>query len=567
METKSRKMKFTDLKDMLNQTGEVYGDRPAYIFKTEEKGKFRTITHKEFRENINALGTTLIQMGLKDKRIALISENRYEWELSYLAVASGVGVIVPLDKALPDNELESLILRSQVEAIIYSSKYDVIMNTLREKKNTNLKYFISMDLEENTQGIYAEKALVEKGKKLLTDGNKTYIDAKIDSEKMGIMLFTSGTTAMSKAVMLSHKNLVTNVMDIIQRFDLTDEDRFLSFLPLHHVFECTVGFLFSLYVGAETVFCDGIRHIPENLAEYKVSVMASVPAIYERLFKIIKKHLEKQGKVEQILKDEEKYKDSSMEKKKEVFKEIHDLLGGNIKLFISGAASLEPSIEEKFRRLGFNMVQGYGLTETSPVVAIGNKKYHKTGSIGKCVPSDEVKLLDINKDGIGELAVKGPNVMLEYYENKEATEKVLKDGWFQTGDLARIDEEGYIFICGRKKSVIVLKNGKNIFPEEMETLINKEDGVEESFIFGKPISKDPNDIKIFVKIVYNKESFEGKTETEIKEYFNEKIKSINKTMPHYKAIRGIIISDKPLIKTTTNKIKREKNLEQIIKEL
>lgn len=567
METKSRKMKFTDLKDMLNQTGEVYGDRPAYIFKTEEKGKFRTITHKEFRENINALGTTLIQMGLKDKRIALISENRYEWELSYLAVASGVGVIVPLDKALPDNELESLILRSQVEAIIYSSKYDVIMNTLREKKNTNLKYFISMDLEENTQGIYAEKALVEKGKKLLTDGNKTYIDAKIDSEKMGIMLFTSGTTAMSKAVMLSHKNLVTNVMDIIQRFDLTDEDRFLSFLPLHHVFECTVGFLFSLYVGAETVFCDGIRHIPENLAEYKVSVMASVPAIYERLFKIIKKHLEKQGKVEQILKDEEKYKDSSMEKKKEVFKEIHDLLGGNIKLFISGAASLEPSIEEKFRRLGFNMVQGYGLTETSPVVAIGNKKYHKTGSIGKCVPSDEVKLLDINKDGIGELAVKGPNVMLEYYENKEATEKVLKNGWFQTGDLARIDEEGYIFICGRKKSVIVLKNGKNIFPEEMETLINKEDGVEESFIFGKPISKDPNDIKIFVKIVYNKESFEGKTETEIKEYFNEKIKSINKTMPHYKAIRGIIISDKPLIKTTTNKIKREKNLEQIIKEL
>ena len=256
-----------------------------------------------------------------------------------------------------------------------------------------------------------------------------------------------------------------------------------------------------------------------------------------------------------------------MEKKKEVFKEIHDLLGGNIKLFISGAASLETSIEEKFRRLGFNMVQGYGLTETSPVVAMGNKKYHKTGSIGKCVPSDEVKLLDVNKDGIGELAVKGPNVMLEYYENKEATEKVLKNGWFQTGDLARIDEEGYIFICGRKKSVIVLKNGKNIFPEEMETLINKEDGVEESFIFGKPISKDPNDIKIFVKIVYNKESFEGKTETEIKEYFNEKIKSINKTMPHYKAIRGIIISDKPLIKTTTNKIKREKNLEQIIKEL
>ena len=424
-----------------------------------------------------------------------------------------------------------------------------------------------MDLEKDNDGIISQKRLISEGIQLVKSGNTSFTNAKIDNEKMSIMLFTSGTTSISKAVALSHKNICSNLMDISSILDVNSSDVFLSFLPLHHVFECTVGFLFSLYVGAETVFCDGIRHIPENLAEYKVSVMASVPAIYERLFKIIKKHLEKQGKVEQILKDEEKYKDSSMEKKKEVFKEIHDLLGGNIKLFISGAASLDPSIEEKFRRLGFNMVQGYGLTETSPVVAIGNKKYHKTGSIGKCVPSDEVKLLDINKDGIGELAVKGPNVMLEYYENKEATEKVLKDGWFQTGDLARIDEDGYIFICGRKKSVIVLKNGKNIFPEEMETLINKEDGVEESFIFGKPISKDPNDIKIFVKIVYNKESFEGKTETEIKEYFNEKIKSINKTMPHYKAIRGIIISDKPLIKTTTNKIKREKNLEQIIKEL
>ena len=553
--------KYSDLKEMLQESGKKFGDRPAYIFKTEKKDKFMEITHKEFRDEINNLGTKLIDMGLKDKRIAVIGENRYEWEIAYLSIVCGTGTVVPLDKSLPENELESLIERSKAEAIICSQKYVEIL------KKTKLKYIISMDLEKDNDGIISQKRLISEGIQLVKSGNTSFTNAKIDNEKMSIMLFTSGTTSISKAVALSHKNICSNLMDISSILDVNSSDVFLSFLPLHHVFECTVGFLFSLYVGAETVFCDGIRHIPENLAEYKVSVMASVPAIYERLFKIIKKHLEKQGKVEQILKDEEKYKDSSMEKKKEVFKEIHDLLGGNIKLFISGAASLEPSIEEKFRRLGFNMVQGYGLTETSPVVAIGNKKYHKTGSIGKCVPSDEVKLLDINKDGIGELAVKGPNVMLEYYENKEATEKVLKDGWFQTGDLARIDEEGYIFICGRKKSVIVLKNGKNIFPEEMETLINKEDGVEESFIFGKPISKDPNDIKIFVKIVYNKESFEGKTETEIKEYFNEKIKSINKTMPHYKAIRGIIISDKPLIKTTTNKIKREKNLEQIIKEL
>ena len=559
MERLYKYIEITDLKDMLKKSGEKYGEKIAY--KIRQENGYKEITHNEVRKMVDGLGTKLIDMGLKDKRIAVIGENRYEWEIAYLSIVCGTGTVVPLDKSLPENELESLIERSKAEAIICSQKYVEIL------KKTKLKYIISMDLEKDNDGIISQKRLISEGIQLVKSGNTSFTNAKIDNEKMSIMLFTSGTTSISKAVALSHKNICSNVMDISSILDVNSSDVFLSFLPLHHVFECTVGFLFSLYVGAETVFCDGIRHIPENLAEYKVSVMASVPAIYERLFKIIKKHLEKQGKVEQILKDEEKYKDSSMEKKKEVFKEIHDLLGGNIKLFISGAASLDPSIEEKFRRLGFNMVQGYGLTETSPVVAIGNKKYHKTGSIGKCVPSDEVKLLDVNKDGIGELAVKGPNVMLEYYENKEATEKVLKNGWFQTGDLARIDEEGYIFICGRKKSVIVLKNGKNIFPEEMETLINKEDGVEESFIFGKPISKDPNDIKIFVKIVYNKESFEGKTETEIKEYFNEKIKSINKTMPHYKAIRGIIISDKPLIKTTTNKIKREKNLEQIIKEL
>ena len=559
MERLYKYIEITDLKDMLKKSGEKYGEKIAY--KIRQENGYKEITHNEVRKMVDGLGTKLIDMGLKDKRIAVIGENRYEWEIAYLSIVCGTGTVVPLDKSLPENELESLIERSKAEAIICSQKYVEIL------KKTKLKYIISMDLEKDNDGIISQKRLISEGIQLVESGNTSFVNAKIDNEKMSIMLFTSGTTSISKAVALSHKNICSNLMDISSILDVNSSDVFLSFLPLHHVFECTVGFLFSLYVGAETVFCDGIRHIPENLAEYKVSVMASVPAIYERLFKIIKKHLGKQGKVEQILEDEEKYKDSSMEKKKEVFKEIHDLLGGNIKLFISGAASLEPSIEEKFRRLGFNMVQGYGLTETSPVVAIGNKKYHKTGSIGKCVPSDEVKLLDINKDGIGELAVKGPNVMLEYYENKEATEKVLKDEWFQTGDLARIDEEGYIFICGRKKSVIVLKNGKNIFPEEMETLINKEDGVEESFIFGKPISKDPNDIKIFVKIVYNKESFEGETETEIKEYFNEKIKSINKTMPHYKAIRGIIISDKPLIKTTTNKIKREKNLEQIMKEL
>ena len=570
METKSRKMKFTDLKDMLNQTGEVYGDRPAYIFKTEEKGKFRTITHKEFRDEINNLGTKLIDMGLKDKRIALISENRYEWELSYLAVAAGVGVIVPLDKALPDNELESLILRSQVEAIIYSSKYDVIMKTLREKKNTNLKYFISMDLEENTQGIYAEKALVEKGKKLLADGNKTYIDAKIDAEKMGIMLFTSGTTAMSKAVMLSHKNLVTNVMDIIQRFDLTDEDRFLSFLPLHHVFECTVGFLYPISIGGSIAFCEGVKHMAENIKEFEITAMISVPAVFDIIYRKVMKTIEKKGKLANLEKGKKVSQfllKMKIDLRKQLFKEVHESLGPKLKLVVTGGAALDPETEKGFNDLGFDVEQGYGLTETAPVIAAETPKCRRLGSIGKKFPSVEVKIDDPDEEGIGELMAKGPSIMLGYYENEEATKSALEsDGWFHTGDLARIDKDGYIYISGRKKSVIVLNNGKNVFPEEIETLLNKVEGIKETFVFEK--KEDDGDVKVCVEIVYDKElikelyNIEG--EENIKEFLWDKVKEVNKLMPKYKYVREMVITEEPLIKTTTLKIKRHEELKKVL---
>lgn len=562
-------IKITDLKDMLKKSGKEYANQIAYQIKIEE-GSYRNITHKEVREMIDALGTALINMGLKDKRIAVIGENRLEWEIAYLSIVCGTGIVVPLDKSLPENELRNLIERSEIEAIFYSQKYEATLENIKNEGVGKLKHLISMDLVEHRKGIYSEQELIETGKKLIQLGNREFIEAKIDNQKMSIMLFTSGTTSAAKIVALSHHNICSNLMDIASILDVNSKDVFLSFLPLHHVFECTVGFLFSLYKGAKTVFCDGMRHIPENMREYKVTVMASVPAIYERIFKIIRKQLEKEGKLEEILQKEEKYKNCSMEKKKEVFQEIHDILGGNVKLLISGAASLETGIEEKYRLLGLNLVQGYGLTETSPVIAMGSKKYYKVGSIGKTVPSVKAKIVNVNQEGIGELIVQGPNIMLEYFGNKSDTKKALVDGWFYTGDLARIDEEGYIFICGRKKSVIVLKNGKNIFPEEMENLINRIEGVEESFVFGKQMSEDKNDIKIFAKLVYNQEVVENtykvKGKEEIEQAMNEKIKEINKTMPNYKAIKGILLTQEPLIKTTTNKIKRQNNLAQIEKE-
>ena len=562
-------MKITDLKDMLKKSGDKFGNKIAYKLRID-KNKYRTITHKQVREMVDALGTALIDMKLKNKRIAVIGENRYEWEIAYLSIVCGTGIVVPLDKSLPEPELASLIERSEIEAIFYSKKYEESLKKIKLSGTSNLKHLISMDLTEHKDGIYSELELIEQGKKLIKNGNREFIDAKINNEIMNIMLFTSGTTSASKIVALSHKNICSNLMDLASVLDVNSDDIFLSFLPLHHVFECTVGFLFSLYIGAQTVFCDGIRHIVENMNEYKISVMASVPAIYEGIYKIIRKKLDKQGKAELIRENKKLYINASMEERKKIFKDIHDMLGGNVKLMISGAASLDATIENNFRALGLNLVQAYGLTETSPVVAIGNKKYYKVGSIGKTLPSVEAKLDNIDKDGVGELVVKGPNIMLEYYGNKKATKDSIIDNWFYTGDLAKIDEEGYIFIRGRKKSVIVLKIGKNIFPEEMENLVNKIEGVEESFIFGMQMSEDVNDIKIFVKIIYNQETAENvykvKGEENIYKKLCEQVKEINQSMPKYKAIRGVLISQKPLIKTATNKIKREKNLEVIIKE-
>lgn len=281
-------LEISDLKDMLSQTGKLYGNKIAYKIRKEE-GKYKTFTHSQIREMINALGTKLIDMDLKNKRIAVIGENRYEWEIAYLSIVCGTGIVVPLDKSLPENELETLIIKSQVEAILCSSKYVKKLEKFKNNGIGKLKYIISMDLEKNTDGIYSQSQLIENGKELIEKGDNRFINAKINPKEMSIMLFTSGTTSASKIVALSHENICTNLMDIGSVLDVNSDDVLLSILPIHHVFECTVGFLFSLYKGSQTVFCDGIRHIIENLKEYQVTVMACVPGIYERMFKIIRK--------------------------------------------------------------------------------------------------------------------------------------------------------------------------------------------------------------------------------------------------------------------------------------
>ena len=562
--------KFVDLKDMINQSAKKYGDKPAFKYKTDVPGQFDCITYKQFLDDINGLGTKLINMGLSGKRIAIISDNRYEWALAYMAIACGIGVVVPLDKMLPANELETLIIRSGVEAIFYSDHYTDVMNDIRQRKTTDLRYYISMDLQKRKNGVYSQKELVQEGKELIEKGNRNYLEAKINNEIMGFMLFTSGTTAMSKAVMLSHKNIVTNLMDISTVLTLDERDTLLSFLPLHHTFECTVGFLYPISRGASIAYCEGIRHIASNIKDYQITAMISVPALYENIYKRLIKNIEKKGKlqdVEKMIKLTNMLSKVKINVRRVIFKEIIEGLGGKLRLLVNGAAALSPEVEKGFNDLGIKTVQGYGLTETSPVISAGTDFEQEIGSVGKVFPSVKLKIINKDENGIGEIYVKGPTVMLGYYQNEEATKEVLDKGWFNTGDLGYIDKKGFLFLCGRKKNVIVLKNGKNVFPEEIETVINKIDGVKESFVYGKAEENDQIDLKIYAKIVYDKdivkEMYGAETEEQIQEVLWEKIKEINKTMPEYKYVKKITVTEEELIKTTTQKIKRHEEMKKV----
>ena len=553
-------LKFSTIKEMLNNSCSKFADRYAY------KAGTKLIKYTDLKEDVNNLGTSLISLGLKGKRIAIIGQNSYEWEIAYLSITCGAGIVVPLDKMLPENELESLIKRSEVDAIFFDEKYENTIKNICKKEDNNLKILISMGNSDDSE-ILLQSNLIKKGKELINNGNEEFINSKINENELAILLFTSGTTSKSKAVMLCNKNICSNIDSIAKTLNVNETDSFLSVLPLHHVFECTVGFLYPLSVGSKIVIGRGIRYIADDLKQNEISVFICVPAIYENMYKNIRKKFEKEGHLDLLEQLEQKAQNCTMEERRKIFNQIHEAIDKNTKLLISGAAALDPEVEKGFRTWGFNLVQGYGLTESSPVIAVESDKEYRLSSIGRPLPGIEAKIVDANSEGIGELAVKGDNVMLGYLDDEESTNNAIQDGWLYTGDLAKIDDDGYIFICGRKKSVIVLKNGKNIFPEEMEKLVNKIDGVKESFIFGKCTNKSKDDIKLNVEIVFDKAEVENIYKVtsldDIYKTFHEKIKQVNSIMPRYKAIKGIICSEEPLIKTSTNKIKRNENFARI----
>ena len=563
--------KFNNIKEIIENTKKEFGNLDAVKFKTNEPGKFRVIKYKDYVDDVNGLGTALISIGLKDKRIAVIGENSMEWAQAYLSIVCGTGVVVPLDKALPENEIRDLIERSEVEAIFYTDKYDLVREKVMKDELGKVKYFISMSADKTEGKIYSQKELVKLGKDLIKNGARSFLDAEIKNEEMSIMLFTSGTTSKSKAVMLSHKNICTNIYDISSIFDLGTDDVLLSFLPLHHTFESTVGFLYPVSVGSCIAYCEGIRHIADNLKDYQITGMIAVPILFENMYKKVMKAIEKKGKAKKVkigMKISNFLMKFGIDKRREIFKDIHANFGGKLRIFVAGAAAFDPETEKGFTALGINTYQGYGLTEASPVIAAEHPTCVRVGSIGKPLPSLKVKVVNADENGVGEIVATGDSVMMGYYNNEEATKATLEDGWLRTGDLGFIDKDGYIHITGREKNVIVLKNGKNIYPEEIEAKIEKIEGVKEVMVYGKPEEDDDNDLKICAKIVYNKDILDEMDiddEDEIKDYLWKKIKEINKTMPAYKYVREITVTEEDLIKTTTQKVKRFEEIKKMDK--
>lgn len=548
------------IKEMLETSCKEHKDRIAYYTKEFGDKNFKEIKYEQLLKDVNALGTALIDLGLQGKKIAVIGENRYYWACSYLAIVCGVGIVVPLDRVLPKQEIESCLERAKVSVLIYSDKTKESIEDIIKNDNNKLEYYIGMDKENEEGNKLSFNKLLERGKELIEKGDRRFIDAQMDIETVAEILFTSGTTSKSKAVMLSQKNIIFNIYQHNKMIGIRKEDIFLSFLPIHHVYECVCGFLTPIYRGAAVAYCQGLRYIQDDMKEAHISVFLCVPLVFESMYKKIWNGIDKQGKtklVKNMIKLTNVLQKLGIDIKRKIFKDIHNQFGGNVRLFIAGAASVNPETCAGFRSFGIATVQGYGLSECAPIVALNRDTYYKDDAIGLPLEGTEIKIEDINEDGIGEICTKGDHVMLGYYENEEATNEAIKDGWFYTGDLGYMDKDGFIHMTGRKKNVLITKNGKNVYPEEIEEVLNNSEYISESMVYLK--GKD-DDAKLVADLILNKEYIENKlsdkTPEEIKQIVWEEVKKINQNLVIYKHITEINIREKEFEKTTTLKIKR-----------
>ena len=561
-----------DIKELIYASVKKYDQKVAFVIKhkvDKTNVEYENVTYKRMLEDINKLGTAMYERGYKDKRIAVVGKNRYEWYLAHLSTLLGANVSVPLDKDLQIDELERSLIISKAEAVFFDPKQKEKIVEIKNRGTTNLKDFICMEEDENFENI---KALIKSGAKLIKKGKKDYFDAKIDENKMAILLFTSGTSDNPKAVMLSQRNISSTVYAMQRVEDIRETDTNIAFLPFHHIFGST-GMLMMLASGVKNVFPDGLKYIKQNLKEYEVSLFIGVPALVEAMYRTMMREVDKQGKTKTLkiaIKISNTLRKIGIDLRKPLFKSVIDALGGKLRHVVIGGAPADVEVMQAFEDMGIKTVLGYGLTETSPVICSESMVAKCKGSVGYPMCIDEIEIEDPDENGIGQVKVKGPNVMLGYYEMEEKTKEVLKDGWFYTGDLGYFDKHDFLHLTGRSKDMIVLKNGKKIFPDELEVLLNRNELVKECMVFGLPDENDKGDYKLSVKIVYDKdrakELYPNKDEEGIREVLWNDVKVLNQTFPKYKHIVNMILTDKELIKTTTNKVKRHEEMKLILGE-
>lgn len=559
--------KINNLREMVDSCAEIFDSKPAFQVKDKPGGEYRPISFTEFRMDINSLGTALLRHGMKGKKIAIIGENSYEWVVSYLAVTNGVGVAVPMDRELHSKDIAGLMDRANVSAVIHSRKAaKLVAESMEELRamdsKTNIELLIDMKAGDDGKDGLSFAKLLREGKDAANEGDATYLNAEIDDEAMCALLFTSGTTGQPKGIMLSHKNIASNVYNMSKFVDVHGGTG-LSVLPMHHTYELTCHVFTGLYQGIDIVICEGLKHITKNMQEAKVTVMLGVPLMFETLHRRVMRTAEQAGRLPKMLKYMELSKKYKLYNKprivKKMFKPFHDVLGNNMRHFIAGGAAMNPRIIEDFEALGVPMIQGYGMTECSPIIAVNRDKYSKAESVGPPMPGSEIRIVDKDETGVGEIICKGPSVMIGYYDNPEETDKALRDGWLYTGDYGYMDDEGFLYISGRKKNVIVTKNGKNIFPEEIEALLAESDFIEEVLVHGIEEGKG-KDTVIKAEVYPNFENVEelkgNISDEELREFIGEIIEEINERTPLYKRVKRFDIRKEEFEKTTTRKIKR-----------
>lgn len=571
----------TDLKDLLVSSCALYGNNIAYLQKYKNDDEFTEIKFSQVLDDVNGLGTALMARGIKERRIAVIGANCYEWCISYLTIAGGLGVVVPLDKELNAKELKSQIMRADVSCICCGKKHEKTFRQIKKDGDTSLELIVSFNedipvkpaeddialkkrIEQGNDSVISIKHLIAEGKKLIACGNRKYIDAEVDNEALGVLLFTSGTTGKAKGVMLSHKNICTELMVAPTIFTLEPEDRYISFLPLHHTYECTCCFLMAIYKGSSVGFCQGLKYIQKNMTELQPTIMLAVPVLYEKLYSAIWKNVRKQGKektLRKVIKLNRMTRKIHIDLGSIFLKDIRAVFGGKMKTLICGGAAINPEILDGLRDFGFNALQGYGLTECAPMGTFNPQDAPNSESVGVPFPGLEIKCINRNKEGIGELCVRGDHVMMGYYDNPEETADVLdEEGWFHTGDLGYIDKDGYTFLTGRLKNVIVTKNGKNVYPEELEYLLGNISFVEESFVFEQNTA-DNKDTMIAASIRVDDDAVkellgDTYTDTDVEKLIWSEVDRINTEAPTYRRIRKIIYRKPDFIKNTSQKIIR-----------